>query len=105
MYDDPREVRIWPGQDAPLMTCPVLAVTIYRLHEVLGVQWEQLEEARRNGRLLAPIPGLDVWSIDEVRDWLRHGAPPCDDWEAIKKAQRRPAPPDRSSEEGGQHGT
>ena len=104
MYQESREVEIRQDLDSVLTTCPALAVSKLQLVRILGVGLPAFEEAEREGRLLAPISGFDVWSIDEVRDWLRHGAPPCDDWEGIK-AQRQPATPDRSSDEGGQHGT
>jgi predicted DNA-binding transcriptional regulator AlpA len=43
------------------------------------------------GKLPAPIRlgGRVVWRVDEIRAWLRAGAPDREQWEALKAARRR----------------
>ncbi len=59
------------------------------LANLLGVSVETLVRRRRDGAVLDPLPvaskAKPLWSVDEVKEWLRAGTPSASDW----REQRR----------------
>lgn len=63
-----------------------LAFDAQALAKALNVSVRHVETLLASGRLPRPLRlgRRRVWSADEIRQWLLHGAPPVDAWERIK---------------------
>ena len=67
-----------------------LSVGAEELGELLGVSRSHVYRLDGEGRLPQAIPlgGRRVWLIEEVRAWLREGAPRREVWEKIWEGYR-----------------
>lgn len=65
---------------------PRLVVDAKRLAKLLGLGVRTIRTHDAGGKIPAPIRigGRVVWSIDEIRAWLRAGAPDRATWTAIR---------------------
>lgn len=63
-----------------------MALTSADLAEELSISERHVHNLNSTQRLPRPIRlGRSVrWSADELRDWLDAGAPPRDQWEAMR---------------------
>lgn len=60
--------------------------------EVLGISARLRRSWSESGRLPAPdlaIGGVRRWSVDQIREWLRAGSPPADEWQVRQAAGGR----------------
>lgn len=69
---------------------PPFVADARRLARLLGCGLRTVRTWDAAGKLPAPIRlgGRVVWRLDEIRAWLRAGAPKREQWEAIKAARR-----------------
>lgn len=68
---------------------PRLCCDAKRLAKLLGIGLRTIRTLDCGGRLPKPVllGGRKLWYLPEVREWLRAGAPPREEWE-VRKAAR-----------------
>ncbi len=79
---------------APVQVSPPLALCVDRagLARMLGVSVRQVYRLDDAGRLPAALAlgTCKRWSIEEVEDWLRAGAPPRRAWQNLRSGVAAP---------------
>lgn len=70
-------------------TVSALAVEALQAARLCGVSRATWYSLRKAGRIPRPVRlGRRVlWRIDELREWMAAGCPPCSRWDAMKKGR------------------
>lgn len=74
------------GQTVSAINITPLAIDGDDLAPTLGISPRHVETLHASGRLPRPVwlGKRRLWVVDEIRSWLAAGAPPREQWDAIR---------------------